>query len=150
MNTLDDTLSLFDIDRENLIAEFSQHTRMYGEYALKLADARKHLEERKAKYEIVQAELSLAVRKNPEEFGLEKTTEAMVQAAVVVHETSKIAHTKVINAKHQMDVLQATVTTLDQRKSCIEALLKLLLGEFYSMPKIPNETKAELSKRSRA
>jgi len=56
----------------------------------------------------------------------------------------------VIQARHKADVLQGMISTLEQRKKAMESLLSLLMGEFFSVPKLPSggakrihESKAE-------
>ncbi len=145
----EETLALFDVDKNHLVEEFTVHPKRYGTCAHRLAEARKDVGEADAALAVVKAELTLRFRKDPERYGFPKATDSVVDAYVISHSRFRTAQAAVLAAKHKMNLLQAAVNTLEQRKACIEALLKLLLGEFWAMPKLPNEIKANLSRERR-
>ncbi len=134
MNTNNEP-DLFDIDPHRLPEEWVQQPRLYRQYADKLADARKELEEAKAVCEIAEADIDKMVRSTPSEFGLEKVTEASVQGAVILSQRVQRAKTKVIDARHKVGVLEAAVSTLDHRKRALEKLVDLHLADIRAEPR---------------
>lgn len=125
----------FELDPNRLDEEWVEHVRLYHEHALKLADARQEYERTKAERELVAAELDREVRSNAVKLGI-KVTEAVVANAVTEHENYRQVVGKVIRAKHDVDVAEVAVSTLEHRKKALENLVQLRLSDYYSEPRI--------------
>jgi hypothetical protein len=113
-------------------------------YGFDRADARRELAQAKAELEVEEAELEMAIRSRPDRFGLEKLTEATVKATVVNQEEYQAAKAKVIEAQHEVDVLDAALDAIDDRKHALQDLVKLLLSDYYGDPKAPAEAKEKM------
>lgn len=139
------------IDRHRLDDEWTQQPRMYFCYAAKLADARQELDRAKTELDLVDAELDIKIRKNPELFDLPKVTESVIKSTIVAAGAHIRANDFVIDAKHAVDVLVAAVTALDHKKKALENMVSLQLANYYSSPKAPEgarERMNEVNKRS--
>lgn len=134
----------FEIDKNHLPEEWCNHPKHYYRRATKLADAREAWERAKAERDVIAADVEKSVRLTPSEFGIEKVTEAAVNAAVTLDKRHRDANHRVIQAKHAVDMAQAAVDTLDHRKHALENMVKLLLAEFFSVPKEPPEAAGKM------
>lgn len=130
---------LFDLDPARLDEHWTAHSREYHRYAQRLADARAEWERAKADRDVVQAELDRAVRRDPASYGVEKVTETVVERTILIQRGYQKAHDRVIEAKHTMDVLQATVDALEHRKRALEKLVELFLSDYWSQPRAKGE-----------
>jgi len=144
----DDFLS---IDRDRLDEEWVNQPRLYYKYAEMLADARLKHDTRKNQLELVRAELSNKIRKKPEEYGLDKITESVVEGTIILQEEYQDVVNKVNKAKHQMEVIQAVVVALDHKKKALEKLVDLEFQNYHSEPKarkgVNQERMREVEKR---
>lgn len=141
----------FDLDPNRLDEEWVSQPRLFWEAARKLADARADYERAKAAREVEKAELDRAIRRDPEDFGMNKITEGAIEQVILLQKTYKRANEEVIKAKHTVDIFEADVRTLEHRKSALEALVKLRLEEYYSDPRPPKggrEVVEEMERRA--
>lgn len=140
MSKTDDECDLFKPDKNNLDEEWVNQPAMYLEYALKLADAKAEHDRAKANLEVVMAEEDLQIRRHPEDYGLEKITEKIVESTVLLQSKVSVASEKLIKTKHKVDILQAYVYALENRKKSLENLVQLRLAEYYAEPKLPKDS----------
>ncbi len=149
----EDDPEIFRIDQNTLDKEWISQPRFYHKYAIMLADARRIYEQAKADKELVSAELDREVRLNPTKFGVTKITEGVVEQTIILQREYRKAHDACIDAKHEVDVVQAHVDTLDHRKKALEDLVKLFLADYFSKPKDPegvtHEQMDEMKMRAR-
>ncbi len=139
------------IDRHRLDDECVEQPRLYFHYAAELDNARHELDRAKAMLELVDAELDLAIRSDPESFGLTKITESSLRSMIVVQVKHVKAQEKILRAKDNVNILGTAVSALDQKKKSIEGLIQLQLANYFSSPKVPEcerERMDEVSKRS--
>lgn len=139
----EDDFSFFEIDEHNLDREWVKQPSLYFTWARKLADARQDLDEAKAKVDVTKAEVSRAIRDDPEDHGLEKVTEAAVTAAIPEHPDMIRAVKELSKARHKVDVYQAAVNALDHRKRALEKLVDLHGQNYFSTPRAPDAESAE-------
>jgi hypothetical protein len=124
----------FTIDPSRLDDEWVNHSSKVFEYAVRAADARREYEEAKRRDEVLRADKSLAIRKNPEEYGLSKVTEGTIDAAIISHGDVVDSAYELIRRKNELDVLMAAVTALDHKKKGLECLVSLHATAYYSNP----------------
>lgn len=125
----------FLINEDELDREWVEQPRLYFRYAKKLALARRDLEQAKTNLEVVAADLSKKIRKDPGRFGIEKITDKTVESAVVTSKEYQQAQTTVTDAGYQVNLLVAAVSTLDHRKRALENLVDLHGMNYFSAPK---------------
>lgn len=141
--------SFLDIDQYNLDREWIGQPKLYGHWARKAADARLKMDEAKANLELVQAELDLEVRSNPEKFDVAKVTENTVKAAILQDVRYVGALRKTNEARHDYEVACAAVSALDHRKKALEKLVELHLASYYAEPRAPRGRKEEVEEMTK-
>jgi hypothetical protein len=134
---------IFNIDQTQLDKEWVEQPKLFFEYAVMLADERSNLERRKAQADLVRAELDKQIREDPVKFGLgSKLTETAINNTITENSQMQKANTKIRLAKHRVDVFQAAVNALDQRKSALERLVSLHGQNYFSQPTVTDNEKA--------
>lgn len=83
----------------------------------------------------MKANITKAAYAQPEEFGIEKATDARVNCAVVADEDYQAALQKMLDYKHALDVYSAVVTALDHKKKALENLVTLFGQDYFSTPR---------------
>ena len=131
--------SLFAIDDRQLVEEWEKQPELFLRYSLKLADARRDLDEEKAKLSVVDAELDRDIRENPEDYGVGKVTETAIKAAIPLQTGHQKQEATIRDVKHQVEVLAAYVTALDQRKKALEKIVDLHGQQYWSVPRTNDE-----------
>ena len=102
----------FAVDETQLVEEWIEHPSRVYYYASLAADAQMRLDEARRKDDVLRADLSLGVRKSPEDFGLKKTTEGLIEAFIESDEQVKISAKKIIRLKNELDLAKAAVSAL--------------------------------------
>ena len=131
----------FDIDPDRLDEEWLAQPRRYHEKAVLLANCRRSYEMQKAKRDVVTAEMDRDVRCDPKAFGLDKLTETVIEKTIVLGKGYQMANEKVVLAKHDLDIAQAAVDALDQKKHALQDMVRLRLANYYAEPLIPPEAR---------
>ena len=124
----------FKLDQNELDKEWVRQPELYYRYATELSETRHELEKLKAEKELTIAELDRDVRRNPQQFGLEKTTETTVQNTIVVQRRYQEVNDAFLKALHAVDVCKVAVDTLDHRKKALENSVSLWLANYFSKP----------------
>lgn len=140
------TADLFDLDQLRLDRDWLNQAKLVYEYGCQLADARDLYERRKRKRDVLTAELDLAIRKNPAKYGLEKTTENSIASTILLDIGLQQAENRVLSAKHNMDLLQALMHALEDRKKALEHLVSLWTKSYFAEPQAPEGAKELIDK----
>ena len=130
-----------EIDKNRLEDESVTQPCMYGFYAMQLAEARNELDVAKSNLEATIARRSAYYYNNPVD-GIKTTADGM---KVMVGNDTEIQEAQDVVDKKQavVNVLYAQVNTLEQRKSCLDNLVKLSLARYY------NESETDTSGQTR-
>lgn len=136
-----------DIDPLNLVEELRVQPRLRLEWGEKLADARKDYELAKRRKDVVVAELDREVRSSPESFGLSKVTEGAVEKTVILQKRYQKADDDLIEARHYMDLVQAKLAAVDDRKKSLEGTVSLQIAGYYAEPRIRGEAGERMRER---
>jgi hypothetical protein len=126
--------SPFSIDELRLDREWLAQAELVHEHCLNLADAKLRHNEAKAEADVVAAELDRDVRLHPTKYGLDKLTETVVANTITLQPAHKEAHKKLIQAKHDVDVLEAAVSALEHKKRALENLVALHGMDYFATP----------------
>jgi len=135
---------LFDIDENDLTGEWLRHVRLYERAATDLASRRADHEQLKSEKELVVADLDHEVRRDPIKFGLEKATEKSIDNAVVRSRLYQDVQTRLLKAKHDVDIFQAKVDTLEHRKKALENMVSLFLAGYFTAPSLKKNEQAAM------
>ena len=129
-------IDFHQFDKFRLDEEWESQPRYYRHYAEKVAEAEYNQAYLKTQLELAEAEVELAVRKNPEGSGIEKVTESVVKALVIMDQKVRQVKQKLIMAEHDVDVAKVAVRTLDHRKASLEGATQLFLAGYFARPHV--------------
>ncbi len=123
------------IDEYNLQREWVRQSTIFAKYSEMLAGAKAELDSIENQIDIERAELYIEILQNPNNFGLSKTTEGAIAAAITKHPKIEALIKARNRARHKVDCISAYVKALNQKCSALENLVRLFLAGFYSEPK---------------
>jgi hypothetical protein len=132
--------SLLSINLDRLEEDAQEHPKLAFQWGKLLAEAARKAKVAKNNLKLVAAELELEIRKKPAEYGLDKVTEGSVNAVILCDEQYKYQQQLLIKTEHEEDVLKAFCFALSDRKSMIEAEVKLHGQTYWSKPSLSEET----------
>jgi hypothetical protein len=136
------------IDHDALDIECLDQSQMMMKYTKKLATLKLERDQLKEEVDLVRAEQDKAIRENPESFGLVKITETAINNTILTTKEYKSVMKEYLQAKFEVDTCQGAVSAVEQRKSMIEALIKLHGQQYFAGPSIPRQLNEEREKRS--
>jgi hypothetical protein len=119
------------------------------QYSKNAAFRRMKLDDAKQALEVVKAEVDKKIRKNPEKFGIEKITENVIAATILINEEYQEAYAEYLTAKYESDMASGAVQAFEQRKSALENLVKLHGQQYFAGPKIPRDLNWEREQRQK-
>lgn len=119
------------INLQNLHLDVAEHAVFYAEIASEGAELKAEVHRLKATLEIVRAEASAEIRVNPAEFGLDKITEAAVQAALNTHAAVIDAQDEYLSAQREYDEVSAVVTAFEHRRSMLNNEVQLHAADYW-------------------
>lgn len=126
--------SFLNIDINRLDDEWLRQPHLYGEIADQLAEARRSLEQAKARLEITRAQIADEVRTNPKDYGIDRVSQPKVEAAVNRHRKVRLRTKSLIQAQYEVNVLQGAAVAMDHKKRALENLVKLHGQNYFSSP----------------
>lgn len=139
--------TFLDIDLDNLDKEWQRQPKLVHKWHSRLAEAKLDLNEKKARLDLITAELSLAIQNDPGHYGLESATIPSIKACVETQPQYLKAIRRHNKAKYAVDVLQATVTALDHKKKALESEVDLFLSDYFATPRNRKSKDGETGKR---
>jgi len=137
------------IDETALDTEWLDQATLFFKYARHAANMRKEVDLAKENLEVTKAEVDKEIRQNPEKFKIEKVTDASVSANVLTHKDYKAANQEYIDAKYELDIAQAAVNAMNQRKDALENMVKLHGQQYFAGPKVPRDLKWEREEKEK-
>ena len=127
------------IRQDELEMEWLDQPSLMFKYAKNAAEMRRLLDLSKEKLDLAKAEIDKEIRTNPEKFGIEKITETVVANSMLATFKYKKANEEFLNAKYEVDVAQAAVVAMSQRKDALENLVRLHGQQYFAGPKVPHD-----------
>jgi len=134
------------INPEALDVEWCRQAQTFFRYAEQTAKAHDRADRLKERLDVVDAGLGLKIRSSPASYGLEKVTEAGVQASILLNPERAAVAKEVADAVYELEVFQAAVRALDQKKAALENLVRLQGQQYFAGPSVPREIGAEWAK----
>lgn len=122
----------FGIDPGRLDREIVNQPRASRAAGVAEADARHAHAQAKARLDVTDARLRLAIKAAPEKFGLTKPTVDDLAAAVELHPDHQAARTALDEAKYALDVASANTNAMLDRRKMIERLVELLALDYHA------------------
>ena len=127
----------FTVDEHRLAEEWVEHPSRVFYYASLAANIQMRLEEARRHDDVLRADLSLSVRKNPEKFGLQKTTEGLIEAIITADEAIQESAISIISLKNELDLVKAAVSALECKKKALECIVQLHATSYFASPRSP-------------
>ena len=151
----------FGTDMNRLDRDWCRQGSDYYEFAIKLVDARDNLNRAEVAFDTaksdlkeIAAEVRLDVVARPQAHGLEKTTESLIDAAVLVSSRHKDAQAAVHKARRRANEcirlvgeLEAACKAMDHKKGGLENLTRLHGQSYFAAPRADAETHRQISDR---
>lgn len=133
--------SFADLDLSRLHEDWAEQPKLHRKYARKMPDAKRDLSEAKADLKVIIAEVKRAIRRNPKKYDVPgRATDNAVKEAAEIHPKVRRAETAIIEAAHVVDVLEAALNTLTDRKKTLENLVTLWSMSYFSEPRVKKGT----------
>jgi predicted XRE-type DNA-binding protein len=129
--------SLIEIDRNALDEEWAKQPKLMLKWAELLAEAKLKHAEAKAAVKVIQAKVAKYVRHNPKKYDVAKITESAVEAAVVMDDRVQGATSLLNHAAYQVDLLEAAVDSIRQKKASLEDMVYLHGMGYFAEPRLP-------------
>lgn len=124
------------IDMARLEWEWARQSEMVAHWGRKVSKAQKDYTDAETELELVQAKVGLDIRLKPKRYNLpDKTTEAMIKAAVTIDDRTQEANKKVTQAKFKLDNLKVVLHGLEHKKKALENEVHLWTQGYFSKPK---------------
>ncbi len=127
------------IDVDALDIQWAKQASLFGKYCMEQTGARAKLDAIKERLDVKVAGLGLKIRANPATFGLDKVTEASVQAVILLDPECAKLREEIAVAQYELEVMGAAVRALDQKKSALENLVRLQGQNYFAGPSVPRE-----------
>jgi len=131
------------IDSDALDVEWLKQADLMRKYAKHAADTKKEMDESKERLETGKAKIEMGIRQDPKAYGLEKVTEGAIQSTIQLQQEYQKLNQDYINAKYENDVAVAVVRAIDQKKTALENLVKLLGVSYFAGPQAPRDLTQE-------
>jgi hypothetical protein len=126
------------IDQDALDLEWLDQANRKFKYSKILADCRRELESAESNLAVTKAEVSQMIRRDPKQYGLEKTTEGSIAEVLLLAPEVQTAIERVNTAKYEVDIAFAAVNSFEHRKAALENLVKLFGQNYFAGPSVPN------------
>lgn len=131
------------IDETALDVEWLQQPNLMYKYARHQAQTKKAMDEAKERLDFIKAKLEMNIRANPGDYGLSKVTESAIASTILLQPEYQEASKKYIEAKYENEVAVAAVRAIDQKKTALENLVKLLNVSYFAGPSAPRDLSLE-------
>lgn len=130
-NTIDP--QMFTIDSKHLDIEWGKQANSAFECSRIAAQARLVFEDFTRQYDVARAEAYSLIRQDPSQFGMTaKPTEAAIDAVLTCMPQLRELSEKISAARYQLNLAQAAVNAIENKKKALEGLTSLLAMNYYS------------------
>lgn len=138
--------SVVQIDEHRLDRECVRLPGDFLKWAHLAAESKKDVAELENRLEVVYADLSKEIRLKPEDFQLEKITEAAIKETIRAHPRYQKVTQKLIDCQHHANMAQAVVSALDQKKRALTNLVELHGMGYFANPRVSEEGRQAVNK----
>ncbi len=131
------------IDCDALDLEWLNQADLMRKYAKYSAVTRREMDEAKERLDAGKAKIEMEIRQDPKAFGLVKATESAIQSAILIQEEYETLMKDYIDARYENDIAFGAVRAVDQRKTALENLVRLLTVSYFAGPQTPRDLSRE-------
>lgn len=136
------------IDPTALDVEWLRQADLMRKYATHAAATKMAMDDAKERLDVVKAQLDRDIRKDPSQFGLDKVTETAVQSTILLQEAYTQGNQAWSEARYENDIANAAVRAIDQKKTALENLVRLLTASYFAGPQAPRDVAREWQERN--
>lgn len=122
----------FVIDPGRLDAEWLEMARFARRAGVAEADARHAHSQARARLDVCEATLVVDIKRNPAKYGVEKPTEKLVEALVVLAPEHQKLTDELFAAQRLLDLCRTDVTACVDRRKALERLVELLSINYFA------------------
>jgi len=145
MNNLDYENDI-NIDPSSLDIEWVRQAELMHKYASHAADTKRDMDDAKECLDTGKAKIEMLIRNVPDQYGLAKVTEGAIQSTILLQEDYQELAKVYGEAKYENDIALAAVRAIDQKKTALENLVKLLGQSYFAGPQAPRDLSGEWAK----
>ncbi len=127
------------IDPDALDVEWLKQAELMGNYCKHQAQTKKEMDDAKEKLDTGKARLEMNIRTNPDAYGLSKITEGAIQSTILLQDEYQQLVQEYTDAKYENDIAVAVVRAIDQKKTALENLVRLLGQSYFAGPQAPRD-----------
>lgn len=131
------------IEEQALDVEWLRQAELMRKYSVHSAEMRKIMDEAKERLEVGKARIEMDIRSNSEKYGLAKITEGAIASTILLQEEYQELNQDYLDARYEYDVAGAAVRAIDQKKTALENLVKLLGAQYFAGPQAPRDLTQE-------
>jgi hypothetical protein len=139
-----------DIDINGLDREWEIHSSKYLKCSQDYANAVFAKDQAKLTLEAVKADLDADIRQNPEKFGVDKVTEAVVANTVILQQDYQDAYTAYTETIRDVNMILAAKSAFEHKKKALEKLTDLYISGYWSEPRVTSEAKDAIDRDRRS
>jgi hypothetical protein len=132
-----------DIDEQALDVEWLQQAHLMRKYTKYASMKKKEMDEAKERLDFGKAQLQREIRNQPSDFGIAKVTEAGIESTVLLQPEYRELKQEYTKAQYEYDVAMGAVRAIDQKKTALENLVRLLGVSYFAGPVVPRDLTQE-------
>lgn len=141
----EEEFEVFYIDLNKLEEQVAEHSFLFVHYGKLLKDIKQDLSQEKAIFDLVVAELSLKIVRNPKHYRLpEKPTATMISHRILTKTEYKDALKIYQKAQDLVATLQIYVNAFEHRKRMLSEAVKLHGQTYFSTPYVASSDVKEV------
>jgi hypothetical protein len=123
--------------------EWLRQADLMRRYSIHSAEMRKTMDEAKERLDVGKARIEMEIRSNPEKYGLAKITEGAIASTILLQADYQELNQAYLDARYEYEVAGAAVRAIDQKKTALENLVKLLGAQYFAGPQAPRDLSRE-------
>jgi hypothetical protein len=131
------------IDPDALDVEWLGQPELMRKYAKHAADTKRVLDETKERLDVRKAQIEMDIRRNPDDYKLAKPTEAAIQSTILLQEDYQNLVKEYQEARYENEIAISAVRAIDQKKTALENLVRLLNASYFAGPQTPRDLQKE-------
>lgn len=120
------------IDPLALDKEWEEHPEQYGQWSIEFCRTQNEYDEAKAAFELAKAEVEDDIRTSPKDYKIDKITNDVVAAKVVLQPDYKLAQKRLNAARKMVNLAKAALDSLEHKKRALTKLTDLFTHEYYA------------------
>lgn len=128
-----------NVDPNALDTGWLRQAELMRRYATHAANMKKEMDMAKERLDIGKAQIEMDIRKAPEKYELVKVTEGAIQSTILLQGEYQELSQAYIEARYENDVAIAAVRAVDQKKTALENLVRLLSVSYFAGPQTPRD-----------